>query len=191
MSTKLRFFFVLALTPFVLSSCSTLKVDSDHAASSDFSKYSTYRWIAAPSSAGGGKPRVDNPILRKAVHEQVDEQLQKRGFRRVDQGSSDLLVGYFASATSKTQVTQVDSSMGFSSGLPHYVRTEYMMPSTATLVNHFEEGSLIVGVGDARTRQILWRGSAEAQIDLDDSISRRQSRVQNAVSKMFRGFPKK
>ena len=81
--------------------------------------------------------------------------------------------------------------MGFNSGMPHYVRPEYMTPSSTTLVDHFEKGSLIVGVGDARTRQLLWRGSAEAEIAYDDSANRRQSRIQKAITKMFRGFPKR
>lgn len=182
---------VITLIALGTSSCSTLKVDSGLEASADFSKYSTYQWVVAPANAGGGKPRFDSPILRKQVHQLVDAEMQKRGFRLVEQGGSDLLVGYYASVSSKTRVTQVDTSMGFTSGLPHYARSEYMMPSTATLINQFEEGTLIVGVGDARTRQLLWRGSAEAEIGLDDSISRRQSRVQKAVSKMFRSFPGK
>lgn len=183
--------FTIALMSFVLSSCSTLKVDSDLAASSDFSAYSTYQWIAAPVSAGGGKPRFDSPMLREQVRKSVDAELKKRGYRRVDQGPSDLLVGYFASVASKARVTQVDTSMGFSSSMPHYVNTAYMMPSTTTLVDQFEQGSLIVGVGNARTRQILWRGSAEAEIGLNDSDSRRRNRIQSAVSKMFRSFPKR
>lgn len=81
--------------------------------------------------------------------------------------------------------------MGFSSGLPHYTRPAYMMPSTTTLVDRFEKGDLIVGIGDAQTRQLLWRGVAEAEIGLDDSKQRRENRVSSAVSKMFRSFPKK
>jgi hypothetical protein len=190
-NNSLRHFFTIALVSFTLSSCSTLKVDSDLVASSDFSAYSTYQWIAAPASAGGGKPRFDSPMLREQVRKSVDAEMKKRGYRRVDQGPSDLLVGYFASVTSKTRVTQVDTSMGFSSSMPHYVNTSYMMPATATLVDQFEQGSLIVGVGSARTRQILWRGSAEAEIGLNDSDSRRRNRIQSAISKMFRGFPKR
>lgn len=175
----------------MVNSCSTLKVSSDLKGSSDFSQFSTYRWIPAPAYAGGGKPRYDSPSLRDQVQKLVDAELQKRGFRRSDQGPSDLLVAYFASVSSVTKVTQVDTSMGFNSSLPAYVRTDFMMPSTSTLVNQFEEGTLIVGVGDARSRQLLWRGSAEAEIGLDDSRSRRQNRVQSAISKMFRGFPKR
>jgi len=174
-----------------LCSCSTLKVTSDQTSSSDFSQYKTYRWIPALARAGGGKPRSDNPILRAQVQQKVDAEMQKRGFRRVDQGSTDLLVGYFASVSAKTRVTQVDTSMGFSSSLPAYVNTSYMIPSTTTLVDQFEEGTLVVGVGDAKSRRLLWRGSAEAEIGLDDSANRRENRIDKAVSKMFRGFPKK
>lgn len=190
-NSRILLLLVVCLTALSFASCSTLKVHSDLSATGDFSKYSTYRWITAPANAGGGKPRYDSPLLRKQVHKVVDAEMQKRGFRRVDQGPSDLLVGYFASVASQTRVTRVDTSMGFTSGLPHYARPEYMMPSTTTLVDHFEKGSLIVGAGDARTRQLLWRGSAEAEIALDDSIKRREARIQKAVAKMFRSFPGK
>jgi hypothetical protein len=174
-----------------LCSCSTLKVTSDHTNSSDFSQYKTYRWIPAPAYAGRGKPRSDSPALRTQVQQRVDAEMQKRGYRRVDQGSSDLLVGYFASVSAKTRVTQVDTSMGFSSSLPAYVNTSYMIPTTTTLVDQFEEGTLVIGVGDAKSRRLLWRGSAEAEIGLDDSVGRRESRIDKAVTKMFRSFPKK
>ncbi|NOX99809.1 MAG: DUF4136 domain-containing protein [Verrucomicrobia bacterium] len=190
-SSRLHFLFTITAMTFVLSSCSTLNVDSDLVASSDLSAYSTYQWIIAPASAGGGKPRFDSPLLREQVRKSVDAELQQRGYQRVNQGPSDLLVGYFASVASKARVTQVDTSMGFSSSMPHYVNTSYMMPSTVTLVDQFEQGSLIVGIGSATTRQILWRGSAEAEIGLNDSGSRRRNRIQSAVSKMFRGFPKR
>lgn len=181
----------VTLSALGLNSCSTLKVTSDQTSSSDFSQYSTYRWIPAPAYAGHGKPRFDSPSLRAQVQQKVDAEMQKRGYRRVDQGSSDLLVGYFASVSAKTRVTQVDTSMGFSSNLPAYVDTSYMMPSTTTLVDQFEEGTLVVGAGDAKSRRLLWRGSAEAEIGLDDSENRRENRIDKAVSKMFRGFPKK
>ncbi len=181
----------LILVTLTIQSCSSLKVNSDLASSSDFSKYSTYRWIPAPAGAGAGKARFDSPLLRKQMHLLVDAEMQQRGFRLVEQGSSDLLVAYFASVVSQARVTQVDTSMGFNSGLPHYVRPEYMMSTTTTLVDRFEKGDLIVGVGDARTRQLLWRGSAEAEIGLDDSKRRRQSRIETAIAKMFRSFPKK
>ena len=179
------------LSVLLVNSCSTLKVSSDLKGGGDISQYSTYRWIQAPASAGGGKPRFDSPALREQVQRLVDEELSKRGYRRTDQGNSDLLVGYFASVTNKVRVTQVDTSMGFNSSLPAFVRTEYMAPSTATLIDQFEKGTLIVGVGNARTRQLLWRGSAEAEIGLNDSDKRRQNRIQSAISKMFRGFPKR
>ncbi len=136
-------------------SCSTLKVTSDQTGSADFSQYSTYRWIPAPAYAGQGKPRFDSPILRAQVQRRVDAELQKRGYRRVGQGASDLLIGYFASVSSKARVTQVDTNMGFSSSLPAYVDTSHMIPSTTTLVDQFEEGTLVVGVGDAKSRRLL------------------------------------
>ncbi|MCF6312082.1 MAG: DUF4136 domain-containing protein [Verrucomicrobiales bacterium] len=182
---------LLLIALFTLGSCSSLKVSSTMQGSGDFSKYTTYSWITAPAYAGGGKPRFDSPQLRKHMHQQVDAEMQKRGFRLVNQGSSDLLVAYFASVAEQVRVTQVDTTMGFSSGLPHYMRPAYMMPSTTTLVDRFEKGDLIVGVGDAQTRQLLWRGVAQAEIRADDSKQHRENRVSTAVSKMFRSFPKK
>ena len=77
---RLRLFLSGAAMVLVVNSCSTLKVNSDLAGSSDFSKYTTYRGIASPNSAGAGKPRYDSPALREQVRKLVDAELAKKRF---------------------------------------------------------------------------------------------------------------
>lgn len=51
------------------------------------------------------------------------------------------------------------------------------------------EGSLTLDIVDTRTKQLVWRGTAESSIDRDASPQERRERLQEAVSKILEKFP--
>jgi hypothetical protein len=48
---------------------------------------------------------------------------------------------------------------------------------------------LIVDIVDMRSRQLVWRGTAEARVDESADPERRDARVREAVEKLFAEFP--
>jgi hypothetical protein len=51
----------------------------------------------------------------------------------------------------------------------------------------YQEGTLIVDMYDAKTKQLLWRGSAEGT--LSDKAAKNENKLNKAVAKMFKDFP--
>lgn len=56
--------------------------------------------------------------------------------------------------------------------------------------HEYQEGTFLVDIADAETREILWRGWAQADVEaaLGDP-DRMRSLVADAVARMFEAFP--
>jgi hypothetical protein len=52
-------------------------------------------------------------------------------------------------------------------------------------------GTLIVDLIDTKAKELVWRGSASRVVDADESPQTREVKVQQAVDKLFDGFPPK
>jgi hypothetical protein len=51
----------------------------------------------------------------------------------------------------------------------------------------YKAGTLVVAMYDAKTKQLLWRGTAEGT--LSDKADKNQKKLDKAVAKMFKDFP--
>jgi hypothetical protein len=51
----------------------------------------------------------------------------------------------------------------------------------------YKEGTLVVDMYDAKTKQLLWRGSAEGT--LSNKADKNETKLEKAVAKMFKDFP--
>ena len=67
----------------------------------------------------------------------------------------------------------------------------YNMHSTQTTVYHYEEGSLILDIVDTKNKQLIWRGSAQAEIIASRTSKQRDELIEKAVDKLFSQFPPK
>jgi hypothetical protein len=50
-----------------------------------------------------------------------------------------------------------------------------------------KEGTLVIDIYDAKTKQLIWRGSAEGT--LSDKAAKNENKLEKAVAKMFKAFP--
>jgi hypothetical protein len=51
----------------------------------------------------------------------------------------------------------------------------------------YQEGTLVIDMYDAKTKQLLWRGTAEGT--LSDKAGKNEQKLEKAVAKMFKDFP--
>jgi hypothetical protein len=51
----------------------------------------------------------------------------------------------------------------------------------------YQEGTLVIDMYDAKTKQLLWRSSAEGT--LSDKAAKNENKLDKAVAKMFKDFP--
>jgi uncharacterized protein DUF4136 len=146
----------------------TVNVDFDHQA--NFDRCTTYSWVL-------GQP-ARNPYVDARIVSGVDEALAAAHWRKVNDGAS-CLVMYQASVTEDTPAQTWGNGMGpgwtVSGGMPN-VR-----------VNRVLKGMLVVDIGDAETRNIIWRGVATDTVA--DSDEKNQKKLAEIMKIMFKDFP--
>jgi hypothetical protein len=145
-----------------------VKVDWDKTA--NFTGFKTYAWTT-------GTP-AKNPLMGQRIVEGVDQQLAAKGLQKVDSNSNpDLLVLYHASTGSQTQLNTMGTGWGWGWG----------GGSTTTTVDKIPTGQLSVDIGDAKTKKLLWLGSASDT--LSDKPEKNTEKINKALDKMFKKFP--
>lgn len=157
-----------------------------------FSDYHTYAWRDTSKNEG-------SDFYKQWVHHDVDEEMTKKGLRRVDPDQNpDLLLDYHVVSEEVMDSTTTDDGMGWGAGPwgfwggwggwgawdgggPDIAQTE-AQPRMM--------GMLSINMADAKKKQLVWRGQATV-----DSISNSQKgdekQTMNSVKKMFDKFPPK
>lgn len=166
---------LIALLVIASVGCSSIetKVDYDRAAS--FSSYKTFAFkdVRTP----------DSPISMRRVQAAIDRTLSSRGFAKAD-GTPDLWVVLHTRTRRQTQVTTYSSGWGWG--------WRWRGPYWNTAhVEQIPIGTLMVDLIDTKAKELVWRGSASRIVDADETPRDRDEKVQEAVNKLFDGFPPK
>jgi len=177
MRRVLELFFLIALI-----SCAPIYVNSDYDPSVDFSGFRTYDWIPGPQGKTGNR-RIDNPIVDSRIRMAVENQLREQGFVKKTNGSADFWVGYHAAVQSKLDVNTIDTYYGYGR------RWGGGVVVTETQVYEYDEGTLVIDIVDPKTRKLVWRGSAQAEVNISKKPEKRQERVNKAVRMILNQFP--
>jgi len=140
-----------------------------------------------------GDPRIDdNTILRNRVHTAVDAALSARGFRKVS-SDPDFLVAYHVSLDRQQSVQTLNSYYGYSPGWGYgygaSYRPGYWAGSPETYVYEYEEGTLILDVVDPKSKELMWRGSAQDEVNFKSTPEKAQAQINEAVNGMLEHFP--
>lgn len=150
-------------------------VNYDYDRAVNFSKFRTYAWVRGTV--------LKDELNHKRVVSAIDSQLLSKGLSRVDgEREADMLVAYHANFDENLQIT------GFSSGygLPRFGHASGMATAQKIV-----SGTLIVDLMDAQTRSIVWRGSAERDLDPSAKPEKRDKNINKAAEKIFKQYPPK
>ncbi len=171
---------MMAAVAVVVAGCqTTIRAGADFDPGVDFSRYSTFTWDETDEGPTGDPRLDDSPFFAQRLHGAIVWELSTRGIRE-DRDSPGLTVHHHFTVRDRVQVYEVDRDAGFT-------ETEY---GAGTQVIQFEEGTFLVDVADAETKDILWRGWAQLDIGAalrDPEVMR--ERIDLALSKMFENFP--
>ena len=172
--------FALVLTG-SLGACSGMKITTDYnpETAPNFSAYQTYAWLPQPIRRD---PRVYNSITEDQVRRAVDNSLSASGFRKSTSGTPDFLVAWQAAIEDKVDVTMVNGYYG-------YGYRGWGAWGAEPTVQAYDEGTLIVDVVDGESRELVWRGVAQAKVSQDPSPDQRGRKINEAVNKIFSNFP--
>jgi hypothetical protein len=148
-----------------------VKTDFDHKA--NFSQYKTYSWQEI-------KPA--NSLWDARIKNAVDAQLTAKGWTQVDSGGDVAIVAIKTTQTERSLQTFYN---GFGGGWGW--RGFGGMGEATTTEQDYKEGTLVVDLYDAKTKQLIWRGSAEDTVS--DKAAKNEKNLDKGVAKMFKKFP--
>jgi hypothetical protein len=156
----------------IASTAVAQQVQTDFDKRIDFSKYKTYSWKQV---------QVKNDLWEPRIKDAINGQLTAKGWRQVDDGGDVVVVAIGTTRIQRTLDTFYD---GFGGGWRW--RGGGFGTSTTT-VHDYKEGTLVVDMFDAKTKDLIWRGNAEDMLSGDPD--KNEKKLDKAVVKMFKKFP--
>ena len=159
----------------LLGSAFAQKVQTDFDHQANFSQYKTYSWQEI-------KPA--NSLWDARIKNAVDAQLAAKGWTQVASGGD---VAVVAVKTSKTQRTLQTFYDGFGGGWGWRRFGGGGLGDATTTEQDYKVGTLVIDLYDAKTKQLIWRGSA--QDTLSDKAAKNEKNLDKGVAKMFKAFP--
>jgi len=153
-----------------------VKTDYDKAA--DFGAVKTF---AVKLGTGWG-----NEISEKRVVDAVTAAVAAKGWKPAPEGEADALVVIHGASSQKQTLTTFYDGWG---GYGWYGWGGASMGSATTTSYTYTVGTLVVDVFNARSKQLMWRGSVEDE--LKNSVEKREKQLNKALSKLFAYFPPK
>jgi hypothetical protein len=157
------------------------KVISDHDPSADFSAYTSYAWMSRDNSADTQLPEH----LRIRLQRISEDVLATKGLEPAPAlPQADLLLTYYLSLDSALRIDYVAYGAASPWGYGYWGGYSYGYAQA----REYTEGTLVLDIVDARTRQLVWTGRLETTIRSADPPG---YRVEKAVKKLLKDFPPK
>jgi hypothetical protein len=174
---------VLVAAALVATGCSSISVRQDYDTQADFVAYKTYAWIQQPTTAVGNARAAQqmNTLLDKRIKDAVNAQLAAKGMTLVTE-NPDALVMYYTGIDNKIEV----QDYGYT--YPRYGYGGWYGGGQVD-VYEYNEGTLIVDLIDAKSDQLVWRGTATKVIDETASAQEREANLNEVISKLFAQYP--
>ncbi len=159
--------------------CASTKVGYDYDRGTDFGRYHTYAWSSAAQDATGDR-RVDSSLVDARIRTAIETQLRAKGYIADSNGSPDFLVAYHAGMKDMMKGSSTQNYIG---DRAHGTFT------TISDIQAYQEGTLLIDIVDAKSRQLVWQASAKADVEQNLGPKERDARVNDAIGAMMSHFP--
>jgi len=161
----------------VAGSAAAQQVNTEADPGYDFSKIKTFSAkIATPWG---------NPIGQNMVLEDVQQGIEKKGWQQAPEGAADAEVLIHGATQQKHNLNTFYSGMGGGWGWRGFGGMG--MATSTTTTSEYTEGTLVVDIYDAHTKQLVWRGTATDEIK--SKQEKREKQMEKASEKLFKKFP--
>jgi hypothetical protein len=161
------------------------QVNVDFDRDADFSKYKTFTYTVCM--------RIDNPLVDKRIVAALENALVREGLAKAS-GGADVNVTYHSSTTEDIAIDTNTWGYGYGQGWQWghggsaYGGSGYGGPlSSTTTIRKYTRGTLVIDIWDARTKQLVWRGTASDSVS--DDPTKNDQKVQKALQKLFKSYP--
>lgn len=174
------------LTAVALSACGSgvsVKSDYDPSAVQAMNAYKTYSW--APSK----RTQDVTSLNAQRIQAAVDAALSAKGLQKAAAGTGDFLVAYIVSTSQQTDYSTTSDYYGY--GWGRWYGAGGGMSTSRTTAYNWTQGTLVLDIVDGKSNEMVYRATAEAEVNQDLSPAERQTRVNEAVVRMLEKFPPK
>jgi hypothetical protein len=165
----------IAISLFALTPVFAQHVETDFDHQANFSQYKTYSWEEI-------KPA--NSLWDSRIKNAVDGQLSAKGWTQVASGGDVAVVAIKTTQTQRTLQTFYD---GFGGGWGWRRFGGGGFGESQTTEQDYKDGTLVIDLYDAKTKMLIWRGSAEDT--LSSKADKNEKNLDKGVEKMFKKFP--
>jgi hypothetical protein len=125
-----------------------------------------------------------NDLSQRRVVDEMDQAISAKGWTKVPEGQADIHVVLHGATQTKRNVNTFYSGMG---GYGYRYGGMGGMATASTTVSEYSVGSLVVDMFDAKTKNLVFRGTAEDEIS--DNPEKNAKRLEKAADKLFKDFP--
>lgn len=161
---------------------SSIAVNSASAPGADFSRYKSYAW--------SDTLEVRNQLVKKRLVDAVDRQLQAKSLVRKDEGA-DLRVAMHARLAKDSPADADPTGWDYGWGTWAPGIGDLSVGKSAKKASDLPVGTVIVDLVDTSKKEVVWRGVATSPIDSEASAEKEQNLFDEAMQKLFAGFPPK
>jgi hypothetical protein len=168
-----------------------IKLDTQHDKTVNFAALKTWAWH--PSGKGEVKlaltpqsdPEKIKAIADPVIVSAVEKEMAARGLRQVTE-NADILMTYWLLGT----IGESSQQMGqFLAAVPEWGIPPFAGATQA--MRAFPVGTLLLDMFAANGKDIMWRGAARAEVDLELKRPERQKRLEGAIHDLLQKFPPK
>ena len=189
-------YLILSLIAFTLMGCSKgYKTNSDYDSSINFQQFKTYSW----QQGRHGQYRSANDIVDKRVRENIDANLQSKGYTKVThEAEADFLINYGVTTENRTDIRSYNTNGGYAPGFNYYgaygtrgssVGIGYSSGSDTRTI-HYKQGTLVIDVILPPKDELIWRGMAEGKMSKKQhSADEREAKINEIISDTMSTFP--
>jgi hypothetical protein len=127
-----------------------------------------------------------NDLGERRVLAEFEQAITEKGWKKVDEGHADIIVLLHGATQVKHNTNTFYSGTG-GYGAYGYRGFSGGMGSATTTVSEYTVGTLVVDMFDAKTKNLVFRGTA--QDELSDKADKNAKKLAKASDKMFKEFP--
>src|SRR6201981_2067876 len=154
------------------SSAQDVKTDYDH--NTNFTQYKTYSWE---------KVKTKDPLFVDRIKSAVNAALTAKGWTEVGSGGDVSIIAIQMTQDQQTLNTFYDG-LGGGWGWRRFGGGGF--GEATTTEQDYKEGTLVIDLYDAKTKQLIWRGSAEDMVS--NKAEKNEKNLEKGVAKMFKKF---
>lgn len=163
---------LLALLP----GCSTIIVNYDYDAETDFRSLKKYDWLAISQEL------ESEHLVAKRLKNAITMNLQSKGFVHSAQDPDFVIVLQGSKEEKRDVINYSGSSYRGYRGYDTYWGGH-------SEVYEYEEGTVVIDFISTATKKLIWRGTGTGVVEPYLSPQERNKRINDAISRLFEHFP--